>query len=115
MDSYDETLGEDTPRNRKRARAVDPEQGADIERRMAAMMVRRVCNQHRCTGSDCTDIEHRKDNDFLLSTDKDHPGMLDMLGLAHEYPDLTEQDRTVWLKWLGQAGPPEDADLEDAA
>lgn len=110
MDFHEEDEGRTSrPRSPRHAPQVKPELGADIERRMAAQMVRRICNQHQCTGWDCTNENHRKDAHFLLSTDKDYPGMLDMLGLPREYPDLTEEDRTVWLTWLGQAGP------EDAA
>lgn len=112
------------PPGPRHARQVDPEMAVDIERRLAAMMVRRICNQHKCTGPGCTDENHRKDADYLLSTDKRYDpvtgvllpsGMLDMLGLPHECPDITEKDRTTWLKWLRQAGPPEDDALRDAA
>lgn len=116
MDFYDEAMGERVPSApRRHARKIDPDQAIDIERRLAAMAVRRMCNQHQCTGESCVDTSHRKDADYLLSENERFPGMLDMLGLPREYPDLTEQDRLVWLKWLRQAGPPEDAGLEDAA
>lgn len=104
-------------RGPKHAAQVDPERAQKIDRDLAAMTVRRMCNQHRgeCTGLGCTHPNHRLDVDYLLSEDREFPGMLDMLGLPRECPDITEQDRVVWLKWLRQAGPPEDTDLHDAA
>lgn len=109
-------LDEDISRARgpRHASRVDSEQAVDIERRLAALMVRRICNQHACTGTDCAHENHRRDVDFLLSARTQDPGMLDMLGLPREYPDVTEKDRITWLKWLRQSGPPEAA-LDDVA
>lgn len=109
-DDYDES-SEQKPRKFRHATRVDPDQAADIERRMAAMRVRSMCNQHQCTEPStgfCDDPNHRKDADYLLSTDGKHPGMLDMLGLDTAYPAYTDKEKATWLRWLGQAGPPEE-------
>lgn len=78
---------------------------------MAAMFVRRMCNQHQCTmpsTGTCEHPNHRKDNDYLLSTDDKHPGMLDMLGLDPHCRGYTPEEKDAWLKWIGQSGPIED-------
>lgn len=83
---------------------VDPDLAAGIERRMAAMRARYLCDQHDCqahrTGS-CDHPNHRRDVDLLNN-------MLDMLGLEREYPGYSQTENVVWLKWLRQSGPPED-------
>jgi hypothetical protein len=94
----------------RHARQVDPDKAADIERRMAAMRARYLSDQHGCrahkTGA-CGHPNHRRDLDLLAT-------MLDMLGLDHGYPEYTEAEHMLWLKWLGQAGPPE-GEIADAA
>lgn len=117
MDFYDDFDGtaKRAPGPRHASR-VDPDEALEIQHRLAARTVRRICNQHSCSGADCTHPNHRKDADYLLSEDEDYPGMLDMLGLPRNYPEITERDRIVYLKWLRQAGPPEvDGDLKNAA
>lgn len=108
MDFHDEyeDFTSTTPRRPRHAAQVPDELAEDILRRLAAMRVRRQCNQHRCTAADpadCTDPNHRRDADLLLSTDAHHPGMLDMLGLDTSYPQYTEAERQTWLRWIGNA------------
>lgn len=123
MDFY-EDYQDPAKRRTRHAGHIDADKATETERRLAAMMTRRICNQHACTGTDCADENHRKDVDYLLSTDKRYDpvtgvllpsGMLDMLGLPREYPDITEKDRITYLKWLKQAGPPDPVALDDAA
>ncbi len=116
--SDDDDLPSPSSRGAKHAARVDPELARDIERRMAAMTARRKCNQHECTepstGS-CDHPNHRRDAHYLLSDDDPHhPGVLDMLGLDHDYPAYTPTEKAAWLRWLGQAGPPE-ARTDEAA
>lgn len=118
MDFYNDY---DTPQSRpparpRRAAPIDDDEADDIQRRMAAMKIRRRCNKHECTtpktGS-CDHPNHRRDNDSLLSEDDEYPGVLIILGLDTAYPACTEKEQAAWLKWLGQSGPP--AALDDAA
>lgn len=91
---------------------IPDEVGQDIHERMAAMAVRRMCLQHACTAAEtgvCTHPNHRRDADYLLSTDARYPGMLDMLGLDHEHRPYTDDEARTWLTWIGQSGPIEDA------
>ena len=78
---------------------------------MAAMQVRRLCDQHECTAREtgsCDHPNHRRDMHFLLE-------MLSYLGLEAEYPAYTPDDHRLWLRWLGQSGPPEEESFRDAA
>jgi hypothetical protein len=116
MDAYGEDAANPAASRRPRhATRVDEAVAQDIQRRMAAMQVRRKCNQedHQCTtpstGS-CEHPNHRRDADLLLSTDREFPGMLDMLGLDNAYPAYDAKEKATWLKWLGQAGPAENPD-----
>lgn len=116
MDAYGEDAEQTvTARRPRHATRVDEAVALDIQQRMAAMQVRRKCNQedHRCTApstGSCEHPNHRRDADLLLSTDGEYPGMLNMLGLDSAYPAYDAKDKVTWLKWLGQAGPPEDLD-----
>lgn len=114
MDFHDDYEDLDTQPSRRprHAARIPDEVGEDIHQRMAAMMVRRMCNQHQCTQPTtgvCEHPNHRKDNDYLHSVDKEYPGMLDMLGFGHDYQPYTEDEKQTWLKWIGQSGPVEDA------
>lgn len=111
MDLYDDESSPATPRRPRHATRVDDATGEAIQQSLAAMTVRRKCNQkdHQCTAprtGSCEHPNHRRDADLLLSTDQRYPGMLDMLGLDHAYPQCSEKDRATWLKWIGQSGPP---------
>jgi hypothetical protein len=109
LDDYEETAV--VSRRPRHATRVPDEVGEDIHRRLAAMTVRSKCNRHQCTepkGEPCTDPNHRRDNDSLLSIDARFPGMLDMLGLDHTYPAVSDTERRTWLTWIGQSGPAED-------
>jgi hypothetical protein len=113
MDLYDdyEDLHTQSPRKPRRKGQVDPAVAADINRRMAAMMVRRMCNQHECTEPEtgsCEHPNHRRDNDYLLSTDRKYPGMLEVLGFDTAYPSYTQAEKELWLRSIGQAGPDEE-------
>jgi hypothetical protein len=76
----------------------------DIHRRLAAMRVRYLSDQHGCqahqTGR-CDHPNHRRDMDLLAT-------MLDMIGLDQDYPAYTEAERRTWLTWIGQSGPPDE-------
>lgn len=114
MDLYDDTedLSTQNRRRPKYAARVPDDIGRDIHHRMAAMLVRRMCNQHQCTTpktGTCDHPDHRKDNDYLHSVDENYPGMLDMLGFDHDYKPYTEDEKKTWLRWIGQSGPVEDA------
>ena len=101
-------------RRPKHSTRVPDDVGEDIHRRMAALTARRWSNRHECNATattDCTHPNHRRDNDALLSTDRDWPGILDTLGLDTAYPVVTDAERRTWLKWIGQSGPPELDDL----
>lgn len=95
-----------TRRPRHHAPKVDDALGEDIQRRMAAMKVRRRTNEHDCqapvTGQ-CDHPLHRQKVDFALH-------MLEMLGLDSAYPAYDEKDKPTWLKRIGQSGPAEDDD-----
>lgn len=71
---------------------------ADLTQRMAALTVRRKCNQpdHQCQPSStpCQHRHHRRDATMLL------PEMLEMLGLPGEFPELSEDDKKNWLSGL---------------
>jgi hypothetical protein len=112
MELYDEG---DEPTRRARgprhAPRVDPERATRVERRMAAMHVRRLCDQHECTArktGSCDHPNHERDMHFLRE-------MLSHLGLDAEYPAYSPDDHRLWLRWLGQSGPPEEESLPDAA
>lgn len=97
-------------RGPQHAPQVDPERGLDIERRMAAMNIRRMADQHACQArksGECHDPNHRRDMDLL-----DH--LLAMTGLGAAYPAYTEEEKQMWMSWLRQSGPP-DVGLQDAA
>lgn len=104
-----DSLAAPSTRRPRHAAQVPDELAEDILRRLAAMRVRRQCNQHQCTAAspaDCADPNHRRDADLLLSTDARHPGMLDMLGLDTAYPEYTEDERKTWLRWIGNTPAP---------
>lgn len=67
-----------------------------VAMKLAAMLVRRQCNQHGCekpaTGA-CGHPEHRRDVDYMRHC-------LDVLGLPSELPDLTPRERQEWLGGL---------------
>lgn len=95
-------------RGPQHARQVDPAQGLDIERRMAAMLIRRVADQHACqvrSTGECIHPNHRRDLDFLKN-------LLAETGLDAEYPAYTPDEQRTWMSWLRQSGPP-DSELED--
>jgi len=70
----------------------------DLTQRMAALTVRRMCNQatHQCRPSQgpCRNFNHRRDAQRLL------PEMLEMLGLPTEVPEVSEEDKRNWLSGL---------------
>jgi hypothetical protein len=62
-----------------------------VEDRLAALTVRRICNQHKCSPADgpCDDPQHRQDVDFLKS-------MLTMLELPGRVLNVTNEERERW-------------------
>jgi len=52
---------------------------------LAALMVRRMCNQHGCAGPGCDHPDHVRDVDYLRHC-------LAVLGLPGKLPMLTEED-----------------------
>lgn len=66
--------------------------------KMAASMVRRLCNQHGCTMPSkgvCTHPNHARDVDLLLA-------VLRQLDLPGDFEEITEEDRTNLLTSLAQ-------------
>lgn len=68
---------------------------ADVIQHLAATRVRRMCNQHRCSGPGCQDPNHRRDVNYLRHT-------LDVLGLPGTYREPTQEDRDQLLTSLAQ-------------
>ena len=58
----------------------------DIGIRMAAATVRRMCNQHGCTGMECTHPNHRRDISYLRA-------MLLTSGLPGTYTKISPEER----------------------
>lgn len=90
----------------RHATRVDPAQGADIEQRMAAMTVRRLSKEHECEVSEsgeCIHPMHRQKVDLARE-------ILSMLGLPGSDPTYTQAEQRLWLRWVGQSGPPEERD-----
>lgn len=80
-----------------REATLDEDQQSDmVAGKLAALMVRRQCNQHSClkpsTGT-CDHPDHRRDVDYMRHC-------LEVLGLTSDYPELTESDRRAWLGGL---------------
>lgn len=99
----DEDLLTPIHRRPRHASRVPDDIGEDIHRRMAAMRVRHLVDQHDCRQREdgtCTHPNHRRDVDFLHE-------MLDTLGLDHSYPAYTKADEQTWLRWVGH-GPAEE-------
>jgi len=70
----------------------------DIVGKLAALTVRRQCNQHACTLPATGACEHedaRRDADYLRH-------MLDVLGLPQEFQEVTEADRASLLDAMAQ-------------
>lgn len=116
MEIYDdyEELHTQPRRKPRSASGLDHDTAADIERRMAAMKVRRRCNEHDCQApkaGTCNHPNHRQKVHGALE-------VLEMLGLDPAYPAYTEAEKKAWSNWLRHSGPPETIDglgLEDAA
>jgi hypothetical protein len=58
------------------------------DQRVAALCVRRFCNQHACQGAGCAHRNHRRDADSLART-------LDILGLPGTFPVLEDSDHAL--------------------
>ena len=70
----------------------------DVVARLAALTVRRQCNQHACTLPSTGACEHedaRRDADYLRH-------VLDVLGLPQSFDEVTEDDRANLLTALAQ-------------
>jgi hypothetical protein len=76
----------------------------DVEARLAAQLVRRMCCQHDCKGDRCIDLHHRRDENLV----EDH---LAMLGLKGELPPVSSEERHEWFEEYAKA-PVRDIDLE---
>lgn len=71
---------------------------SDVVAKLAALTVRRLCNQHACTLPSAGTCEHedaRRDADYLRH-------MLDVLGLPQDLQEVTETDRANLLSALAQ-------------
>lgn len=62
----------------------------DVEARLAAQLVRRMCCQHECEGRQCTDRNHRRDENLV----RDH---LQMLGLGEDLDSVSTEERQEWF------------------
>jgi len=84
--------------HRKTAEQLDE---ADLlMRQLAALTVRRQCNQHGCTlpaTGACGHAEHRRDVDYLAHC-------LEVLDLPRELPQITDEDRKAFLKGTVKRG-----------
>lgn len=70
----------------------------DVVGKLAALTVRRQCNQHDCTLPTTGVCEHedaRRDADYLRH-------ILDVLGLPQSFEDVTEEDRANLLNAMAQ-------------
>ena len=70
----------------------------NVAAKMATVMARRMCNQHRCTapsGTPCVHPDHRRDVDYLRH-------VLTLLGLPGAYAEVTQDDRDQLLSSLAQ-------------
>lgn len=71
---------------------------SDVVAKLAALTVRRMCNQHACTlpaTGACGHEDARRDADYLRR-------MLDVLGLPGSFEDVTEADRANLLDAMAQ-------------
>lgn len=71
---------------------------SDVVAKLAALTVRRMCNQHACTlpaTGACGHEDARRDADYLRH-------MLDVLGLPGSFEDVTEADRANLLDAMAQ-------------
>ena len=71
---------------------------SDVVAKLAALTVRRQCNQHACTlpsTGTCDHEDARRDADYLRH-------VLDVLGLSQSFEDVTEADRADLLSALAQ-------------
>lgn len=71
---------------------------SDVVAKLAAMTVRRMCNQHSCTLSSKGTCEHsdaRRDADYLRH-------ILNVLGLPGDFQEVTDQDRENLLSAMAQ-------------
>ena len=69
-----------------------------LTRRMAAQLVRRVCNQHGCTAStagECRHPDHRRDLDFLRHC-------FQLLGLDKNLQPVEVDERRGFLRGLAR-------------
>lgn len=67
----------------------------DVIRHLAATRVRRMCNQHACSGPGCVHPNHRRDVDYLGH-------ILNVLSLPGAYQEVTQEDRNRLLTSLAQ-------------
>lgn len=63
----------------------------DIEARLAAQLVRKVCCQHTCAGAQCVDPNHRRDENFVRD-------QLQMLGLGENLTPVSTEERHKWIE-----------------
>lgn len=71
---------------------------SDVVAKLAALTVRRMCNQHACTlpaTGACSHADARRDADYLRH-------MLDVLGLPGSFEDVTAADRVNLLDAMAQ-------------
>lgn len=71
-------------------RFADTARQLDLANRLAALTVRRLTNQHGCTGPGCHHPNHRRDVHYCLE-------MLDTLGLDHRVPVVTTAEREEYV------------------
>lgn len=100
---------DDTPRvppTRSQAVRMNEDVITSLTHRMAALTVRRMCNQptHQCRpaadGGPCGHHNHHRDAGLLL------PEMLETLGLPLEVPVVSDEDKKNWLSGLKDVSKP---------
>lgn len=93
-----------TPATRSQTVRMNENVIMDLTQRMAALTVRRMCNQpsHQCQPSAgaCGHENHERDAVLLL------PEMLDALGLPADVPVVSDEERKNWLSGLKDVSKP---------
>lgn len=78
----------------------------ETTQKLAALRVRKACNQGRHGGdpATCRDPNHRRDADYMEFC-------LRMLGLPLDVPQVTREEREAWLAGVRQYGTANISDL----
>lgn len=105
----DGQLGGVTAPVARSVRRVSEDAYEETTRKLAALMVRKACNQGQHSGDPavCTDPNHRRDAAYMEFC-------LRALDLPLSMPVVTQEEREVWLRGVRQYGATDVSDLESA-